>query len=119
MTTEGHALLTTLLLATTLFIQNFVCFIDKVYHKLLASSFSDVAVWSLATALGAQISTNVAYPYTGIINILQLATPIQVASLIFHTYLKCYVVMKAYNDAKFASYPNISSKYIKFLAHNT
>jgi len=45
--------------------------------------------------------------------------PIQCATLIFHTSLKCHEIMKQYDEVKFAGYPNMSSEYIKFLAHNS
>ena len=118
MTIEGRALVTNLLSTTIAFIQNFVQFIDEVHYELIASSFTDSAAWSLATALGIRVSKDIAFPREGILNMLQMKKPIQCATLIFHTCLKCHVVMKAYEDVKFAGHPNISSEYIKFLAHN-
>ena len=118
LTVEGAALVTNLLSTTVAFIQNFVRFIDKVYHELLASSFTDSAAWALATALGVSVSKDVAFPREGILNMLQMTNPTQCSTLIFHTCLKCHVVMKAYDDVKFAAHPNISSEYVKFLAHN-
>gem|GEM_PF-3623629 len=118
LTIEGAALVTNLLSTTVAFIQNFVRFIDEVYHELLASSFTDSAAWALATALGVSVSKDVAFPREGILNMLQMTNPTQCSTLIFHTCLKCHVVMKAYDDVKFAAHPNISSEYVKFLAHN-
>ena len=119
LTVEGRSLVNNLVSTTIAFIQNFVRFIDEVYHELIASSFTEAAAWALATALGVRISKDIAFPREGILDMLKMKEPIQCATLIFHTCLKCHSVMRQYEDVNFAGHPNISSEYIKFLALNS
>ena len=111
---RGRALVNNLLSTTIAFIQNFVRFIDEVYYELIASSFTSAAAWVLATALGMRVSKDIAFHCEGILGLLKMKELVQCATLIFHTCLKCHEVMRQYEDANFATHPNISSEYVKF-----
>ena len=119
MSVEGRALVNNLLSTTVAFIQNFVRFIDEVYHELIVSTFTDAAAWALATALGVRVSKDIAFAREGRLGILQMKKPIQCATLTFHACLKFHEIMEQHDDVKFAGHPNMSSEYMKFLAHNS
>ena len=119
LTIEGRALVNHFLSTTIAFIQNYIQFIDEVYHELIASLFTDSAAWALVTALGMRVARDISFSREGILGLLHMKNPIQCMTLIFHTCLKCHEVMREHEDVNFAGHANISSECVKFLAHNS
>lgn len=58
-------------------------------------------------------------PRNGILNVMEMKKPHQVATVVYYSYLKSLDVMREYQNHNIDQNSSISSEHIKFISHNT
>ena len=115
----GRSLALNALYFTTSFLDSLVRCIDNTYRELIRSKYTSKKAWHLVSSLVKRVFLDAYGPRNGILNVMEMKKPHQVATVIYCSCLKSLDVMREYQDHNIDQHPSISSEYIKFISHNT
>ena len=94
-------------------------YVDETYRDLIRSNYTLEKAWHLVTLLITRVFADVFEPRVGKLNVMETKNLFQEATVVFHSSFQSIEVLKCYKDQEIAKHPNITSKFAKFISHNT